>query len=110
MQIEAPAHVPMLSKKGDLSNCSIVITPACVAALYNIPEPNGIAHPNNQMGVFEEGDYYSQKDLNLFFANFTPYIPQDTHPTLKSIDGGKSPVKVSQAGGESDLDMQLAYP
>lgn len=33
-----------------------------------------------------------------------------THPTLKSIDGGKAPVPVGDAGGESDLDFQVAYP
>lgn len=27
------------------------------------------------MGIFEEGDFYAQEDLNLFYSNFTKYIP-----------------------------------
>lgn len=57
MLYDAPAHVPMLIKsKGDLSNCSISVTPACIVALYGIPEPGNTAQAGNQMAVFEEGD------------------------------------------------------
>lgn len=62
------------------------------------------------MGIFEEGDYYSQQDLNSFFTNFTSYIPNGTHPILESVDGGEAPVPVQDAGGESDLDFQLSIP
>lgn len=63
------------------------------------------------MGIFEEGDYYTQEDLNSFFANFTSYIPNGTHPILDSIDGGYAPTaNLSQAGGESNLDFELAIP
>lgn len=48
--------------------------------------------------------------MNLFFKNFTPQIPQGTHPTPQFIDGAQAPVPVEDAGGESDLDFQLAYP
>lgn len=57
-----------------------------------------------------DADTYAQEDLNLFFANFTPQIPQGTHPTLDAIDGAVAPVPVDEAGGESDLDFQLIYP
>ena len=33
-----------------------------------------------------------------------------THPTLNGIDGGSAPVAVKLAGGESDLDFELAIP
>lgn len=62
------------------------------------------------MGIYEEGDYYAQEDLDLFFANYTPYIPQGTHPTPAFIDGATAPTDVADAGGESDLDFELAYP
>lgn len=62
------------------------------------------------MGIFEEGDYYSQLDLNLFYSNFTKYIPNGTHPILDSVDGGKAPVAAVDAGVESNLDFQLAIP
>ena len=94
----------------NLSNCNNVITPDCIAALYQIPEPATDINPGSSIGIFEDGDFYAQEDLNLFFANFTPQIPQGTHPTLDSIDGGQAPVPVEDAGGESDLDFQLAYP
>ena len=62
------------------------------------------------MGIFEEGDYYAQEDLNLFFANYTPYIPQGTHPIPAFIDGAEAPTDTADGGGESDLDFELAYP
>lgn len=96
-----------LSTTGD-----VMITPACLQALYDFKplSPHAQVSPNNSMGIFEEGDFYSQFDLNSFFTNFTSYIPNGTHPILDSIDGGTAPVQTSLAGGESDLDFQLAIP
>lgn len=37
-------------------------------------------------------------------------IPAGTGPTLRGIDGATAPVDVAQAGAESDLDFQVAYP
>ncbi|KAL1966448.1 hypothetical protein VTN77DRAFT_4590 [Rasamsonia byssochlamydoides] len=92
-----------------LDNCDKEITPECIKALYQIP-PATKAHPNNSLGIFEEGDYYAQEDLNLFFANTSSNIPQGTHPIPAFIDGAEAPINVSEAGGESDLDFELAYP
>ena len=39
--------------KSDLSTCDVAITPACVAALYKIPESKRQPHPNNSLAVFE---------------------------------------------------------
>ena len=96
--------------QSDLSNCDVAITPPCIRALYNVPLPPSPAQPGNAIGIFEDGDFYAQEDLNLFFANFTPYIPQGTHPTADLIDGAIAPVNVSEAGGESALDFELAFP
>ncbi|KAF7198229.1 Aorsin, partial [Pseudocercospora fuligena] len=103
----------------NLSNCDTEITPACVAALYEIPPAPRHAgtddalksDPSNSMGIFEsELQYWDQLDLNLFFANFTN-IPSSTHPINKEIDGGVAQTtNVSAAGGEAMLDLQLAYP
>ena len=101
-----PGHVDYLN---DLKSCDVAITPICVKALYEVP-PGFRANPSNSMGIFEEGDFYAQKDLDLFFANFTPYIPQGTHPIPAFIDGAQAPVPVQDAGGESELDFELAYP
>ena len=109
-----PMHDPFRPHKpmhGNLSDCDQLVTPQCIQALYKIPEPPRRVAKGNAIGIFEEGDFYAQEDLNSFFANFTHNrIPNGTHPTLDSVDGGVAPVPVTQAGGESDLDFQLVYP
>lgn len=102
----------MPANASQLTTCDQVVTPACIQALYNIPpnNPHANVSSNNSLGIFEEGDYYAQQDLNLFFGNFTPYIPNGTHPIPNMIDGAKAPVSLQLAGGESDLDFQVAYP
>ncbi|KAI1331621.1 putative protease S8 tripeptidyl peptidase I [Xylariaceae sp. FL0255] len=101
------------SDSSDLSTCDIAITPACVAALYKIP-PGTKADKSNSMGIFEaELQYWDQLDLNLFFSNYTSpaHIPNGTHPIDHDIDGGVAKTTdISQAGGESMLDLELAYP
>lgn len=110
----------------DLTTCDVSISPQCVQALYKFP--NGTkADASNAMGtlswtlvaqhlltlvqgIYEEGDFYDQADLNKFYANFTPYIPKGNHPVLHGIDGAKAPVSVKNAGGESVLDFELAIP
>ncbi|KAI8633240.1 putative protease S8 tripeptidyl peptidase I [Xylariaceae sp. FL1651] len=103
--------VALLTNSSDLSTCDQVITPACVAALYKIP-PGTLAHPSNSMGIFEaELQFWDQLDLDLFYANFTPRIPQGTHPIDRNIDGGVAmTTDPKKAGGESMLDLDLAYP
>lgn len=96
--------------------CHVWITPACIRALYSIPPTPEYATSNtprsgNALGVFESGDTYAQQDLDHFFANFTRHIPVGTHPTLASIDGGEAPEPDAfYGGGESALDLELAYP
>ena len=86
------------------------ITPTCIKALYDIPDAT-IKDDVNQMGLYESGDVYAQEDLNNFFAAYAPNVPQGTHPTLDSIDGGVAPVPVTSqyVTGESDIDMDLSF-
>lgn len=93
-----------------LATCGLQITIDCIRALYNIPK--GTANtPQNALGVLEfYPDAYSQQDLNMYFKAFAPYVPQGTHPTLVSIDGGKAPVPQPRAGGESDIDFSISIP
>lgn len=85
-----------------------------IRALYNVPETPAYAksgpRADNSMGIFEEGDWFLQEDLDLFFANFTPRIPKGTQPTPAYIDGSEAPAELVGAGVESDLDFELAYP
>ena len=109
----ARKQAPFMPKNvSSLATCDQVVTPACIQALYKIApnDPHAKVSPNNSLGIFEEGDFYAQGDLDRFFGNFTPYIPNGTHPIPNLIDGAKAPVSLHLAGGESDLDFQLAYP
>jgi tripeptidyl-peptidase-1 len=90
-----------------LEHCDTGITPACIKALYQIPDATS-ASPNNSLGLYESGDTYAQQDLDLFFAKYAPNIPKGTHPIPAFIDGAMAPVPVNQAGGESDIDMTIA--
>jgi tripeptidyl-peptidase-1 len=90
--------------------CQTIITPKCISTLYNIPKADKAA-PGNEMGIFEDiGDVYSQEDMDLFWQYLYPKIPNGTHPKLDSIDGAVAPVPVADAGSESNLDFQTAYP
>ena len=95
----------------NLSTCDEAITPACIAALYQIPA-GSLAHPNNSMGIFEaELQTWDQLDLNLFFTNFTRNIANGTHPESISVDGGVAITTLAAVSGpEAMLDLELAYP
>ena len=108
-----PKHRPppgSLKLLNELESCDVAITPICIKFLYQVPPNLRKPNPSKSLGLFEAGDYYAQEDLDLFFRNFTPYIPQGTHPIPAFIDGAEAPVPVADAGGESDLDFELAYP
>jgi tripeptidyl-peptidase-1 len=87
------------------------MTTRCVQALYSIPAAPKNPTAVDVMGLYESGDIYSQQDLDLYFAEFVPSIPQGTHPKLDSIDGGVAPVApLSEFNtGESDLDIDIAF-
>lgn len=95
----------------DLTTCDVAITPACVRALYKIPK--AISHrDDNSLGIFEsELQFYTQLDLDSFFTKFASDIKNGTHPEAANIDGGQqSTTDLYQAGGEANLDLELAYP
>lgn len=112
LRFKARSDDSISANVSSLATCDEYITPACLQALYSFqaPNPNATVSPNNSIGIFEEGDYYAQEDFNLFFSKYTPYIANGTHPTLDSVDGGYAPVDIEDAGGESNLDFELAYP
>lgn len=102
-------HMPPNHGSDSLANCSAWITTACVEAFYHV-FPNRVkVSTANSIGVFEELDTYSQEDLNLYFENYAPSIPQGTHPILAAVDGAVAPVPQADAGGESMLDLSILY-
>ncbi|KAF2669928.1 subtilisin-like protein [Microthyrium microscopicum] len=106
-----------LSSNHTLKDCSStgLITPQCIKELYHIPNVT-MPQAGDEIGVFEtvsDGNAYSQNDLNLFFRKFYPQIPNGTHPTLQSVEGGSAPAdpkNISLISGESNLDFELIYP
>ena len=78
-----------------------------MSAFYNITKATKAA-AGNQLGIFEEGDYYSNSDLAKFFTTYATNIPSTTRPKVDGIDGGTAPS--GAAGAESDLDLQISYP
>ena len=99
------------SNSSGLENCDLVISPACIKALYNITVGDKAA-PGNELGIFEDlGDIYATQDLDLFFEFLYPEIPQGTKPRDAPIDGAIVPVpELDEAGIESALDLQISYP
>lgn len=61
--------------------------------------------------MYEQGDYYDQADLDMFYASYAPNVPQGTGPVLKGVDGGFAPVaqNSSLATGESIIDFDLVF-
>ncbi|KGQ06546.1 Tripeptidyl-peptidase sed1 [Beauveria bassiana D1-5] len=93
-----------------LKLCGTIVTPDCIAYLYKIPKATG-TNSTNRLGIYESlGDVYSQEDLNLFYTKAAPYIHAGTGPELDLINGATAPNSPDQAGGESLLDFDMAYP
>ncbi|KAI1327012.1 peptidase S8/S53 domain-containing protein [Xylariaceae sp. FL0255] len=104
-----PKHRPHPS--GNVSDCDQEITPACVRALYEFPEATR-AHPENSMGIYESLlEFWNQQDLDSFFTALDTGIPNGTHPIDDLIDGAVAKTNnVTEDGGETMLDLDLAYP
>lgn len=100
------SHLP-----ADVRDYGTEITPPCIKYLYKIPEPRKTPDDVNSMGLYESGDTYAQGDLDLFFAQYAPYVLQGTHPIPAFIDGGEAPVAQDDPNntGESDIDMDMAF-
>ena len=69
----------------DTSSCGLEITPACLKALYNIPDAQ-YNHYENTLGVFSTGPY-SAEDLDSYFSHYAPWVPKGTRPTVFSMNG-----------------------
>lgn len=91
-----------------LVNCSTQMTPTCIKALYSIPDAT-LATPGNSLGLYQQGSYFSESDVNKFFAAYTPEISQGTFPINASIDGGSYSVPASSAlnSGEANIDIEM---
>lgn len=91
----------------DLQGCAQNITPPCYRALYDIPIPDG-AVPGLGLGVYEQGDYFAEGDLDESYAAFAPWVPEGTYPIPALIDGAQYDFPQNATdlvGGEANLDI-----
>ena len=86
------------------------ITPPCIKALYQIPDAT-LKSPGNSLGLFEQGSYFNKQDLDSFYAEYAPYVPQGTYPVPQLIDGANFSVSLNSSfnSGEANIDIDMAY-
>ena len=98
-----------MSLPSDLQSCGSQMTPACIKALYRIPDATK-ASKGNSLGLYEQGDYFAKSDIDLFYKDYAPHIPQGTYPIPALIDGANFSVPAYSAlnGGESNIDIDMA--
>lgn len=91
-----------------LQGCGTNVTPACIKALYGIPNAT-LATPGNSIGLYQQGSYFAESDVDLYFKAYAPYVPQGTFPINASIDGGSYSVDASSAlnSGEANIDIEM---
>ncbi|CAG7929585.1 unnamed protein product [Penicillium olsonii] len=99
-----------MSLPSELQSCGSQMTPACIKALYRIPDATK-ANKGNSLGLYEQGDYFAKSDIDLFYKDYAPHIPQGTYPIPALIDGANFSVPAYSAlnGGESNIDIDMAY-
>jgi len=92
-----------------LQNCGSNVTPACLKAMYGIPNAT-LSTPGNSLGLYQQGSYFAEPDIDLFFQNYAPYVPQGTYPINASIDGASYSVDPASDlnSGEADLDILIS--
>ncbi|KAF2207271.1 hypothetical protein CERZMDRAFT_71657 [Cercospora zeae-maydis SCOH1-5] len=98
------------------SNCTHEASPACLSTLLNMPFLDGQPTPDSpkSLGIFMNGLYYEQSDLDLFYEEFMPSrIPKGFGPEFVSIDGGATYAQTDaggDGGSEPALDLELTIP
>lgn len=93
------------------ANCSNSVTQACLQALYQfetLPK-NAPVSSANRLGILQFG-YYAKEDLDSYFSQFAPWVPQGTEPINQGINGGCPSTNVSCASGETELDFEMSMP
>lgn len=102
-----------------IGNCAESTTPACVRALYGLPDPSTIKRMNSTnipVGVVEFApDAQYSIDLDDFFSVYTD-VPCGTQPRTLSISGGEpqpdlqSPDALFEPDGDFEIAWAIVYP
>lgn len=103
-----PQESPIKTRDVDAS-CQNNATPNCIKNLYNIAD-GADAGPGNDLTIVEFSQSYDQADLDQFFQEQNLGIPAGTSPVIPNVDGGIKAVTQGQEGGETMLDLSVAYP
>ncbi|KAJ7456010.1 peptidase S8/S53 domain-containing protein [Mycena galericulata] len=96
-----------------LENCDVLITPACVRALYDFTYTPVAADKNSYGIVAYTPQAYRPADLDLFATNFTSLGGESlvgARPVLRAIDGGvvQNTSVSPQYNVESNADLAWA--
>jgi tripeptidyl-peptidase I len=93
-----------------LANCSTQMTPACIKALYSIPDATK-AIEGNSLGLYQQGSYFSESDVSLYYSKYATYVPQGTFPINATIDGASYSVPASSElnSGEANIDIEMTW-
>lgn len=91
-----------------LQNCSTNVTPTCIKALYGIPDAPA-AVPGNSLGLYQQGSYFAESDIDLYFKRYAPWVPQGTYPINATIDGASYSVPAASElnSGEANIDIDM---
>lgn len=92
----------------ELQKCGTDVTIECIKALYDLPAGSK-ALPGHTVGTFQQGSYFSEDDVNAYFAAYAPYVPQGTFPIDATIDGASYSVPVDSDlnSGEANIDIDM---
>lgn len=103
-----------------LGDCANKVTPACVRALYGIPDPSTVKKMNSRgripIGIVEFAPAAQfPTDLDDFFSVYTD-VPCGTHPRTISINGSEpiadlqTPANLFEADGDFEIAWAIVYP
>lgn len=107
--IVTPVQQPQFQQATE-NICGFAITPDCIRAMYNVNDTLA-SNDKTSLGIYETGlEYPNQTDLNYYFVEFSPNIPNNTFPTFAPIDGAPPLGNVTYPGTEADLDFEASYP
>ena len=108
----------------DLQGCGTNMTVTCIRAMYGIPQLENAA-PGNSLGLYQQGSYFSEDDVsscsersgeilttsqvNKYFAQYAPWVPQGTFPIPQLIDGANYSVESYSPlnSGEAEIDIDM---
>ena len=107
--LPAPKQVQQTINKNSTAQCDEAMTPACIKALYSIPDGT-CATPGNELAIYAVNDEdWNAENLHDLLGNYTN-IPSSTQPKTVGLQGGRTGPGPDQGGSEPDLDLAMSIP